>query len=175
MKRASGNSARRFRFGPATTLAIGAALAIGYTKWPDYAREAEVQRDLKATRAAIARDAIARRGISKKSATRTLETIWAARHTLKLSQAQIQSFSALRAQEMRETAQLQRETKIATADFSRWMNEHKSGATISEIQSRALPYSAKSDELATRRREFWNRGIALLTPAQRAQGAFETP
>lgn len=164
MKSAPVKSSRRFRLGPATTLAIAASLVIAYVKWPDYAREAEVKRQLEATRAEIAR-----RGPSKPVAPRTLDTFWAVRAQLHLSAPQEKSLATLRVQETRATADLKRETAAAAREFSTWMNQNKSGATLAQIQSRAAIYSAKSGELAEARREFWNRALRLLTPVQRAK------
>lgn len=164
MKSAPTKSARRFRLGPATTLAIAASLVIAYMKWPDYARQAEVKRGLEATRAEIAR-----RGPSKIPAPQNLDTIWASRAPLNFSDAQLTSLEALRAQETRATAVLKRETADATRDFSTWMNQNKSGATLAQIQNRAATYSAKSSELSAARREFWQRALRLLTPVQRAK------
>ncbi|PQV62812.1 hypothetical protein B1R32_12124 [Abditibacterium utsteinense] len=164
MKSAPTKSARRFRLGPATTLAIAASLVIAYMKWPDYAREAEVKRGLEATRAEIAR-----RGPSKRPAPQTLDTIWTARPNLNLSAAQQKSLEALRAEENRANAVLKHETADAAREFSTWMNQNKSGATLAQIQSRAATYSAKSSELSAARREFWERALRLLTPAQRTK------
>jgi len=157
-------SSRRFRLGPATTFAIAAGIVIAYVKWPDYAREAEAKRQLEARRVEIAR-----RGPTKSAPQQSLDTLWTARAMLQLSSAQTKSLSILQAQEIRSTADLTRDANVAATEFSRWMNQHKNGVTMSDIQSHAATYSAKSGELARARREFWNRGLAVLTPAQRAQ------
>lgn len=155
---------RRFRLGPATTLALAGAVVVAYVRFPQWQREAEQSRQLEAVRAEVAR-----RGAAKPVPPHDLDALWSARERLALSAAQQTSLAALRAQEASSTAALQRETGDAARDFSAWLKEHQSGATMSDIQSHAAFYSQKSGDLASARREFWNRGLAVLTPAQRAQ------
>lgn len=155
---------RRFRLGPATTLAIAGAIVVAYVRFPQWQREAQQSRQLDATRARIAA-----RPRTKAPPPRTLETLWQGRAALHLSPSQVQSLEQLRVEEARQTAPLQRNAELAARDFAAWMKTHQSGAALSDIQQHGAIYSAASAPLSQERERFWSRALAVLSPAQRAQ------
>lgn len=155
---------RRFRLGPATTLAIAVGIVVAYVRLPTWQREAEQSRQLDAMRARIKRQ-----GMAKAPPARTLETLWQERAAFHLSPSQLQSLQTLRAEEARQTTPLVRNADLAARDFQAWMKTHQNGAALSDIQQRGAIYSAASAPLSQERERFWNRALAVLSPAQRAQ------
>lgn len=155
---------RRFRLGPATTLAIAGAIVVAYVRFPAWQREAEQSRQLDAVRARIKR-----RGTPKALPPRTLDTLWNERITLHLLQSQLQKLEQLRVEEARQTAPLVQNAELATRDFQTWMKAHQNGAALSDIQQHGAIYSAASAPLSLERERFWNRALAVLSPAQRTQ------
>ena len=155
---------RRFRLGPATTLALAGAIVVVYVRFPQWQREAEQSRQLDAVRAQVAA-----RPRTKAAPARTLETLWQERAALHLSPSQVQSLERLRVEEANQTAPLQRNADLAARDFQTWMKTHQSGAPLSDIQQRGAIYSAASAPLSQKRERFWNHALAVLSPEQRAQ------
>jgi hypothetical protein len=155
---------RRFRLGPATTLAIAGAIVVAYVRFPGWQREAEEARQLEVTRARIAA-----KPREKALPARTLQTLWSERVALHLSPSQLQKVERLRLEEARQTAPLQRSAELAARNFEAWMKTHQTGAALSDIQQQGAIYSAASAPLSLERERFWNRALAVLSPAQRAQ------
>lgn len=155
---------RRFRLGPATTLAIAGAIVAAYVRFPSWQREAEQGRQLDVLRAQIAA-----RPRTKAPPARTLEALWQGRAALHLSPSQLKTLQNLRVEEARQTAPLKRNAELAARDFSAWMKTHQSGAALADIQQQGAIYSAASAPLSRERQRFWSRAVAVLSPAQRAQ------
>ncbi len=155
---------RRFRLGPATTLAIAGAIVVAYVRFPAWQREAEQSRQLDAMRARIKR-----KGAPKALPPRTLDTLWNERITLHLLQPQLQKLEQLRAEEEHQTAPLAQNAELAARDFEAWMKAHQNSAALSDIQQHGAIYSAASAPLSLERERFWNRALAVLSPAQRTQ------
>jgi len=154
---------RRFRLGPATTLAIAGAIVVAYVRFPQWQREAEQSRQLDALRARTAAKP------RVKAPPRTLETLWQGRAALHLSPSQIQTLEQLRTEEARRTVPLERSAELAGRDFEAWMKTHQKGASLSDIQQQGGIYSAASAPLSLERERFWNRALAVLSPSQHAQ------
>ncbi len=155
---------RRFRLGPATTLAIAGAIVVAYVRFPSWQREAEESRQLEAMRAQIS----AKPRVKAKP-TRTLQTLWNERGALGLSPSQRLKLEQLRSEEASQTASLQRSAELAARDFEAWMKAHQNGAALSDIQREGALYSAASAPLSLERGRFWNRALLILNAAQRTQ------
>jgi hypothetical protein len=162
-----------FRIGPATTLAMAAAIAFAYVRYPQWQREAQTKRDMGELRAQIASKTQSST-LSKAPLPANLDTLWNQRSALGLSTPQIAALKKLQVDEAKQTAALKTEVQSRAADFSRWMSAHQSGATLSDIQTQSAPYSAASAQLAQKRREFWARALNHLTYAQRTQAEAKT-
>ena len=148
---------RRFRIGPATTLAIAAAIVIAYVKFPAWQRDAAQTRRIEELRAQV--KAAPR---AKALPPKTLDALWQRRAQLNLSAAQSKQLAALRAQEAAQIAPLQRAAEEAEREFETWMKAHSRGATMADIQRQAAPYSAASGALSAARRDFYERGLVAL-------------
>lgn len=155
---------RRFRLGPATTLAIAGAIVVAYVRFPQWQREAGESRQLDAMRARIAA-----KPRVKAPPARTLQSLWNARAALHLSPSQLQTIERLRTEETRQTAPLQRNAELAARDLEVWMKAHQNGAALSDIQQQSAIYSGASAPLSLERERFWNRALAVLSPAQRVR------
>lgn len=155
---------RRFRLGPATTLAIAGAIVVAYVRFPAWKREAEQSRQVAAMRARVAA-----KPRVKALPARTLQTLWNERATLHLSRSQLQTLEQLQTEEVHQTAPLKHRAELATRDFEAWMRAHENGAPLSDIQQQGAIYSAASAPLSLERERFWNRALTILSPTQRAQ------
>ena len=156
---------KRLRLGPATILALATAIVVATVKWPEYQEENRKKQAMQQLR-----EEIAQRKVEPPKAARTLANLWTHRSELRLTPPQIAAMQILRDAETRDAAPAQRETEHAAQEFERWMREARQrGATLDEIKQRSAPVSEASKPLIEIRRAYFNRALAQLAPAQRAQ------
>ncbi len=156
----------RFRLGPATLLAMCAAIVIAYVQWPQWQRDKAASHALDEQRAAIAK-----RGVQKPRALLSIETILQQRDSLHLSSVQIASLQKIQQQFNRESAPLQKLIEQKASVFQDWTHQAQTrgGVTMTEIQTHSADYSAASAQLAAQRRLVLQRALAVLNDAQRQQ------
>lgn len=155
---------RFFHLGPTTTLAIAGAIVLAYMRFPQWQREVDESRQLEAARAQLAHHVRA-----TLPPPRTLDTLWKQRQGLNLAAPQIQSLQHLRTEEKIRTMPWKQNAEKAARALEAWMKTHRDGATMGDIQAQAAIYSAASADLMEARQRFWQRGLRLLTPPQRAR------
>jgi hypothetical protein len=89
------------------------------------------------------------------------------RDTLGLTDAQAAEIKRLQAQWSRESVDLRRTATDAASRLSTQVEGEKIEA--GEVRGAALPLAQASAELASRRREYWNKATDHLTPDQRVK------
>ncbi len=160
---------RAFRFGPATTLALGIGIVVAYLQWPRWQEELQQDRAI-----ADLRQQIAQHPGAKAPLPHSLNTIWNERQNLKLSAAQLVAVGRLRSAEGQGAAPLRHHAEEEASSFDVWMKAHRSGASLNEIHARAANYSAASATLTRVRQGYWQQGLDVLNPKQRAALASKT-
>ena len=160
---------RAFRIGPGTTLALGCGIVLAYVQWPRWQEQAGQNREIAGLRAQVAQ-----RGARKAPLARNLDTLWRESSAVKLSAVQLQALQQLRNAEARQTKPFYERAQREGEALGRWMGAHQGGASVGEIQEQTADYRAASAALSQNRLGFWQRGLEILSPEQRASLAKKT-